>query len=266
MRFNFNFKTFSCTIVCIFLFLPLLNSQTYSFKNYGTEYNIPDGFIYTLNQAEDGFLWVGTGKGLLRFDGFNYYPVHYPDSTLGRNPTVSLKDKNGTLWYGCNDGTVFYTIGNKLMKVYFTNTKSITGMVEGPDGLIYIFPQGEAIFSVNPVIPEEIHQYNISSQIILYSASFASSGDLLIGTQENILICGLKKDSVFVKEVVEGFENSAINAIHKTGDSTKFLIGTEDNGLFMLRISDKSNVVTRLNDHPEWSTIRVKSISEDYGK
>ena len=80
MRFNFTLKKISSTIVCMYLFSALLNSQTYSFRNYGTEYNIPDGFIYTINQSENGFLWVGTGKGLLRFDGFNYYPVQYPDS------------------------------------------------------------------------------------------------------------------------------------------------------------------------------------------
>jgi ligand-binding sensor domain-containing protein/serine phosphatase RsbU (regulator of sigma subunit) len=249
----------------MYLFSALLNSQTYSFRNYGTEYNIPDGFIYTINQSENGFLWVGTGKGLLRFDGFNYYPVQYPDSSLGRNPTVSLKDKNGTLWFGCNDGTVFYTTGNNLRKVFFTNTKSISGMLQGPDGLIYIIPQGKAVFSVNPAIPEEIHQYNLSADPVLYSASFDNSGNLMIGTQENILICSLGKDTIVVRGVIDGFDNSAINAIHKTEDSTRFLIGTEDNGLFMLRLSDNGNIVKRFQDQPEWSTLRVKSITEDSG-
>jgi len=265
MRFNLTLKTISCTSVCIFLFSALLNSQTYSFKNYGTEYDIPDGFIYTINQSVNGFLWVGTGKGLLRFDGFNYYPVQYPDSSLGRNPTVSLKDKNGTLWFGCNDGTVFYNSGNNLRKVFLTNTKSISGMLEGPDGLIYIIPQGKAIYSVNPAIPEEMHQYNLTDDHVLYSASFDSSGNLMIGTQENILMCSLGKDTLLVKGVIDGFDNSAINAIHKTEDNTRFLIGTEDNGLFVLKLSDNENTVSRFKDHPEWSTLRVKSIIEDSG-
>ena len=134
----------------------------------------------------------------------------------GRNPTVSLKDKNGTLWFGCNDGSVFYTSGNELQKLLFTNSMSISGMTEGPDGLIYIIPQGKSIFSVNPVVPEEIKQYNLSSDKVLHSAAFAVSGNLLIGTQENILVCSLGKDTILVRDVIEGFENSAINAIHKT--------------------------------------------------
>ena len=56
MRFKFILKSFSSAIACLFLVSVLLNGQNYSFKNYGTEYNIPNGFIYTINQAENGFL------------------------------------------------------------------------------------------------------------------------------------------------------------------------------------------------------------------
>ena len=80
MRFSTKLKTFYSTILCFLLFSVLSNGQTYIFKNYGSEYNIPNGFVYTINQSENGFLWVGTGSGMVRFDGFNYYNVPYPDS------------------------------------------------------------------------------------------------------------------------------------------------------------------------------------------
>ena len=63
-----------------------------------------NGFIYTIDQSDDGFLWVGTGNGLDRFDGYNFFHVQFPDSSQLRFTTSSLKDKNGTLWFGCNDG------------------------------------------------------------------------------------------------------------------------------------------------------------------
>jgi ligand-binding sensor domain-containing protein/serine phosphatase RsbU (regulator of sigma subunit) len=266
MRFNFPLKTFCSAIVCLQLFSASTDGQTYSFKNYGTEYNIPSGFVYTINQSENGFLWVGTGNGLLRFDGFSYSTVQYPDTTVGRNPTVSFKDKNGTLWFGCSDGTVFYTVENKLKKVLISNSKSISEILEGPDGLIYIIPQGETIYTVNPVIPEEIHQFNLPAGLLLFSASFTNAGNLLIGSQGSILICSIGKDTVSVKGIVEGFDYSAISAIHKTEDSSRFLIGTEDNGLFLLKLSDNGNSLSRFSDNPEWATLRVKSITEDSGK
>ena len=107
MKFIHNMKIFIGTLLCLFLFSQVSNSQTYSFKNYGAENNIPSGFIYTIDQSDDGFLWVGTGNGLARFDGYNFYQVQFPDSSQLRYTTSSLKDKNGTLWFGCNDGSVY---------------------------------------------------------------------------------------------------------------------------------------------------------------
>ena len=108
-----------------------------------------------LNQSDNGFLWVGTGKGLFRFDGFTFYPVQYPDSLEGRYPTASLKDKTGKLWFGFNDGSVFYSEGSKLegcTSAKFQN--SIRILLKVLTDLYIIIPQEKPIFSVNPVNPE----------------------------------------------------------------------------------------------------------------
>lgn len=263
MKFYNSLKILSSTIGCLFLFSVLLTGQTFSFRNLGAESDIPSAFIYTINQSDDGFLWVCTGNGIARFDGFNFYKAQYPDSATSRYATSCLKDKNGTLWFGCNDGTVFYAKNNILISVPVKNSKSISDIVEGPDGMIYIIPQGKPIFRVNPIKPEEINQYVFSSDPVMFSASFTNSGRLLIGTQENILICGLVNDSISVTDIIEGFDYSGVTSIYQTKDSTRFIIGTEGNGLFQLKISDEAKVLTRFTDHPEWNTLRIQSISED---
>jgi ligand-binding sensor domain-containing protein/serine phosphatase RsbU (regulator of sigma subunit) len=265
MRFNSTLKILSSIAGFLFLFSAIITGQTYSFKNYGAESNIPNGFIYTINQSNSGFLWVGTNNGLSRFDGFNFFPVQYPDSSSSRYPTCSLKDKNGKLWFGFNDGTVFYEDGNQLVHLPFPNSMSISVLLTGPDGLIYVIPQGKAVFSINPVKPGEVHQYAFPKNVVMFSASFTKEGYLLVGTQENLLICRIDSDSVHVANVVEGFGNSNIMSIHPVSDSSGFVLGTYDNGLFQLRISGNGNTLTRFAEHPEWDTLRIRSISEDSG-
>jgi ligand-binding sensor domain-containing protein/serine phosphatase RsbU (regulator of sigma subunit) len=230
--------------------------------NYGTERDIGNGFVYTIIQSNDGFLWVGTANGLTRFDGNRFFPVQYPDSSAGRYPTKSLKDKQGTLWFGCSDGEVLYEKGNKLIQVPIANTKSISELIEGPDGLIYVIPQGKAVFSINPLKPQETHQYSVSVDAALFSASFTNSGNLLIGTQENLLICRLEKDSVSVIKIIEGFDSYGVTSIHKVGDGSRFIIGTDDYGLFQLKVSDKGEELMRLPDHPELRSLKVQSVTE----
>ena len=231
--------------------------------NYGTESNIGNGFVYTLAQSNDGFLWVGTANGLTRFDGYNFFKVQYPDSSAGRYPTKSLKDKHGTLWFGCSDGMVLYEKDNKLISVPVKNTKSISELIEGPDGLIYVIPQSKAIFSINPLKPEEVHQYSFSVEPALFSASFTKSGNLLIGTQENLMICKLGKDSVSVIKIIELSDSYGVTSIQKIGDGSRFIIGTDDYGLFQLKLSDKSDELTRFAGHPEFNSLKVQSITED---
>ena len=263
MRFNINLKILISTIGFLFLFSLSSYCQTYSFVNYGTERNIRNGFIYTINQSNDGFLWVGTGSGLTRFDGYNFFLVQYPDSASGRYPTKCIKDKQGTLWFGCSDGTVLFEKENKLTIVPLSNSKSITELIEGPDGLIYIITQGKAIFSINPIKPGEIHQYSFLIDPALFSAAFTKSGNLLIGTEENLMVCKIGKDSVSVIKVIEGFDSHGVTSIHKTADASRFILGTDGNGLYELKMTDKENVLIRIPEHPELNSLKVQSITED---
>ena len=266
MKFIHTMKIFAGTLLCLSLFSQVTNSQTYSFKNYGAENNIPNSSVYTIDQSDDGFLWVGTGSGLARFDGYNFYNIQFPDSSLLRYTTSSLKDKNGTLWFGCNDGSIYYSNKNALVQVKLSIEKSISDLAEGPDGLIYVVPQGTAIFSINPARVDDIHKYTFSEDQVMLSAAFAGKSKMLIGTQESLLICNLDKDSVSVAGAVEGFDYSPVTVILQTGDSSEFVIGTDGSGLFKLHLSDTGNTLSEFINHPELESIRIQSIIRDSEK
>jgi ligand-binding sensor domain-containing protein/serine phosphatase RsbU (regulator of sigma subunit) len=263
MRFNCTLKIFYSSIGCLFLFASTLYGQTYSFKNYSAESSIPSGFVYTLTQSKDGFLWVGTASGISRFDGYSFYNVPYPDSTTNRYPTAAIADKNGTLWFGCSDGSVFYVKENTLIPITVSNSKSVSEVVEGPDGFIYVIPQGQPVLGINPLNPKEIKKYALSEDPVMLSASFTNSGNLLIGTQNNVLECKLANDSAFILHAIEGFDYSSVTAIHKTEDSTRFIVGTKDNGLFQLRLSGRSRLLSRFRNHPEWDMLNIQSVTDD---
>lgn len=263
MRFVSNRKIVISILLCLFLFSSLLNGQVYQFKNFGVSSKIPNYFIYTLIQDNKGYLWIGTGSGLSKFDGFDFYNIPFPDSVPGRFPVSSLKDKNGNLWFGCNDGSVFRTEGGDLKTVAIKNSKTISALVEGPDGFIYIVPQGGSLFRVSSQDPEKIKAYSIDQDLVLFSACFTRSGNLLLGTRGNILVCKPDANSLKVLNTVEGFDYSSILAIHKIRDKDSYIIGTEGNGLFKMILSPDGNILTRFSNHPELDSINVRSIADD---
>jgi ligand-binding sensor domain-containing protein/signal transduction histidine kinase len=77
---------------------PLLSQ--YSRDRWGSERGFPGGSVSAIAQSSDGYLWIGTDKGLLRFDGLNFhaFPRAVPGSApIG--PVAGLQaDSEGNLW------------------------------------------------------------------------------------------------------------------------------------------------------------------------
>jgi ligand-binding sensor domain-containing protein len=253
------------TLACIFLFSGMLGGQSFQFRNFGTENDLPSKVIYTINQGPDGYLWIGTTEGLSRFDGFKFYNIAFPDSATGRYPTSTLRDKNGNLWFGCNDGTLFYYKERELVKVSLTNSSAVSAVLEGPDGNIYAVAQRKSIFRINAARPSEAKTLFIPSDPYIFSACFTGGGELLLGTQENLLVSRVEKDSVVTISTIEGFDYSRIMSIHKMKDAESYLIGTDGNGIFRLKLENGKGSLSRFLDYPKLDLITVRSVSADSG-
>jgi ligand-binding sensor domain-containing protein/serine phosphatase RsbU (regulator of sigma subunit) len=251
-------------IVCLFLFSGSSYGQTFRFKNYKVENGLPSGVVYTVNQDDKGYLWVGSTEGLSRFDGFNFFRVQFPDSSSGRYTTVSVKDKNGSLWFGCNDGSLFYTSGRILKQVILPNSSGtgISSILQGPDGKIYVIAQHKPVYRINPEKPSEVEIIAFRPDPNIFSAAFTGSGDMLVGTRENIMICRIAGDSLTTIGTVEGFDYSSVMGINRI-DNNSFIIGTDGNGLFRLRLNGDSKFLTRFAGWPRLEALQVKSMLRD---
>jgi signal transduction histidine kinase/ligand-binding sensor domain-containing protein len=69
-------------------------------EQWTTETRFPGGAVNGIAQTADGYLWVGTDRGLIRFDGFNFIPVSFASSATASNVPVLqlLTDIAGKLW------------------------------------------------------------------------------------------------------------------------------------------------------------------------
>lgn len=67
-------------------------------------------FTVALHQDKNGFIWLGTGDGLIRFDGYNYKVYKNDDSdslSLSDNSiTAIFEGKDGMLWIGTQSGGI----------------------------------------------------------------------------------------------------------------------------------------------------------------
>ena len=91
-----------------------------SYRVWTTDDGLAQGSVYALEQTPDGYLWVATLDGLVRFDGARmttFARSEFP--ALGSNRILALQvDGAGDLWIGTEDGGVarfsggaFHTFG-----------------------------------------------------------------------------------------------------------------------------------------------------------
>ena len=89
-------------------------------------------------QTRDGYLWVGTLKGLVRFDGVRFVPWMPRDNQpLGALVIRSLlAARDGSLWIGTSTGLAHWTNGNLIS--YPGPIAYIESILESRDGTIWM--------------------------------------------------------------------------------------------------------------------------------
>ena len=81
--------------------LANLNRQGWVMEN-----GLPQNTIHALAQTADGFLWLGTEVGLVRFDGVNFatFDEHSKPALPSGDIRCLLAARDGSLWIGTGDG------------------------------------------------------------------------------------------------------------------------------------------------------------------
>ena len=67
---------------------------------------LPEDFTQALAQTADGYLWIGTSGGLVRFDGVRFAVFNAGNEAAFRDDSVYalLTARDGTLWAGTEGG------------------------------------------------------------------------------------------------------------------------------------------------------------------
>ena len=124
---------------CGFALDPSLNISQYAH----TAWKVRDGFfksgITAIAQTPDGYLWLGTDFGLLRFDGVRFVPWQPPkDQHLPSESILALLvSSDGTLWVGTRKGLASWKNGN-VNQYGDLDGQSAGRLLEDHEGTIWV--------------------------------------------------------------------------------------------------------------------------------
>jgi ligand-binding sensor domain-containing protein len=107
-----------------------------------TAWRVQDGFFrgspYTFVQTEDGYLWIGTDSGVVRFDGVSFLPWNSDqDGELPNNEVMQLlAARDGSLWIATLGGLSRWR--ERQLTNYSVGPGGATAMLEDRRGTIWI--------------------------------------------------------------------------------------------------------------------------------
>src|ERR1700678_288390 len=98
---------------CAFALDPSLDINQYAHTAWKIREGFSKGAIYSIAQTPDGYLWLGTEFGLLRFDGVRNVPLQSPEGEHLPGGIIRslLGARDGDLWIGTDEGLADWKAG-----------------------------------------------------------------------------------------------------------------------------------------------------------
>jgi ligand-binding sensor domain-containing protein/signal transduction histidine kinase len=116
---------------------------SYMSESLQSQNGLPGETVQAFAQTPDGFLWVGTSEGLLRFDGEKYVRFSHENTPAIRENSVFclLASRDGSLWIGTDGGGLVH-MRNGIFKAY-TAAEGLTdifirALYEDRDGHLWV--------------------------------------------------------------------------------------------------------------------------------
>lgn len=206
---------------------------------YNDQNGLPTREANTVLQTKDGYIWIGSYGGLVRYDGKTFRNYSTEEDGLNSFGIRALwEDDLGQLWVGTNDLGVFLYKNNQFITCQgpdtnifksarcFAQDQNKTMFVGTSTGLAII---DEELKLVDADIPELKNQ-------TIYTLSFDENG-VLWGTAGAGIVFALKEDKVLYW--MEAGKLSPSENYSVLADGETIYIGTADNVLIRLILTDK---------------------------
>jgi len=124
---------------CVLALVPALDVSQYAHASWKISEGFSEGIIRSIAQTADGYLWLGTEFGLLRFDGVRAVPWEPP---LGQHlPSGDIRSlqgaRGGRLWIGTISGLASWK-DRELTHYPELDGQTIEALLEDREGTIWV--------------------------------------------------------------------------------------------------------------------------------
>lgn len=185
---------------------------------YNERNGLPTGEANAILQTSDGYIWIGSYGGLIRYDGTEFRNYSVERKITSSSIRALFEDSMGRLWIGTNDAGVIVMEGDVFTKIPVPEDRSflcIRDFKEGADGTIYVASNsGLAKITDGVIVPYEAQVLRgntvYSVAIDTYGRVWGAANDgKCVVIKEDAQPVVLESDVFFDKEDVYSIDSDA---------------------------------------------------------
>jgi ligand-binding sensor domain-containing protein len=242
----------TCVVVPLLLCVPAfpLNPDRKISQYAHNAWRLQEGFFDAkpnhIAQTTDGYLWIGTHSGLLRFDGVRFIPWTSSDGVgLTHGEIRAVRGaRDGSLWIGTRDG-LFQWKDQKLITISGV-PGPIVEIVEDRQGSIWIARSGsnDTIGPICRVDGDKSRCFNEGDGVpagtdVGESLVEDVAGNLWMGTSNLLLRWGKNSSAVYKPLGLESNSDAGIDALAASPNGSMWVgMSTPGHGLGLERLSN----------------------------
>lgn len=139
---------------------------------YNEQNGLPTGEANVITQTSDGYIWIGSYGGLIRYDGSTFRNFSLENSIASSSIRSLYEDTDGKLWIGTNDVGVYVMENDTFTQIECTVDNSflcVRDFTESSDGTIFLTSNsGVGVVRDGQIVPFEAQEltgktfYNIA--------------------------------------------------------------------------------------------------------
>ncbi len=235
----------------------------YQMDAWGADDGLPQKSIYSILQSKDGYLWLGTQEGLVRFDGIEFRTYDKTNSALVRNAISTIFEaEDRTLWVGTREGglTRFRDGSSETIgRAGGLSSDNISAIAASPDGSVWV---GTDDAGLNLLQGEKIYSYTIEDGLPskrVNALLLDREGTLWIGTR-GAGVAFYDGESFSPLDPSAGLGDSDVTAIYEGKDGTLYF-GTRTGRTIKITGGSPATISARQLEHGGVGS--VNSILED---
>jgi len=206
---------------------PHRGPSDYTRDRWAAEQGFPGATVYAITQTPDGYLWLGTERGLVRYDGVNFRLYGHEDSPLFPTGPIQglMTDADGNLWIRTQTRSLLRYRDGALQDVapeLDARHAGVTAMCGGAGGEALFAVRGEGIFAYAGGKFTKLFSTAEHSNWLVIAMTATGDGKIWMGTRD----AGLLVMSAGRVTEVQGLPDRKVNSLLAAADG-KVWVGTD---------------------------------------